>query len=481
MKKTSILLRLCIAVLIVLMSVSFAFASTADDEYIGDDNDYDEDYLVNPSVPGYTLGKNGEKALEEFNISPNNVIFANSMDTLDDALYYAEEMLYQMKGQTTDGTLPMYMVYMVPGSYRVSRPEVVPENVLLVGEKDTEYTFVYKGSSSYAFRLDGSVYGGTFIWKTDLGAKKGRMLLFGDHAYSAPNGIAKNTHIIGSGWSGIEARGTSSKGSQVIGNTIEDCKGNGVRSIGGSTIKLVEGNKISGSGQAGIDITLANVTTIKNNTIKNVTGHGISTDTEQVFKSGDIGYGCKKKCIIKDVIGNTIISTGTHGIYLEENCHITGTMKGNKIGKNGKCAIGTHKKTKINNMVNNELYGSKMSVFGIYGTATMGSGNSVHNGKAGGIVVGKGAKLYIKGKNNKVYKNKMNGIQLIQSCTMSITGKGTKIYGNRWGVNLGGKKCKATIKYAKFYSNKKGAIYCVKGSSFTKKSCSIKGKVYKQK
>ena len=62
---------------------------------------------------------------------------------------------------------------------------------------------------------------------------------------------------------------------------------------------------------------------------------------------------------------------------------------------------------------------------------------------------------------------------------MSITGKSTKIYSNRWGVNIGAKKSKATIKYAKFYKNKKGAIYCVKGSSFSKKKCSIKGKVYK--
>ena len=472
MKKTSLLLKLGIVLIITMLSVSFAFADTTDGDDNYDDDEYYDDGWVNPSVPGYTLGENGEKALEEFGISPNNVIFANSLDTLSDALDYAGYMAEQSSAATAEEPKPMYMVYMVPGNYSHRSTYYIPENVLLVGEKDTKFT--YTGTSSTCFSLRGSVYGGTYIGNPNIGGKKGRVFVFDETTLTYPNGIVKNTSVSKAGWSGIEARGTEAKGGQVIGNTITDCNGNGVRSIGGATLKLVEGNKISGSGQAGIDITCGNVTTIKGNTIKDVEGHGISTDTEQKFDSS-----VKVKCTIKDVIDNKITDTGKHGIYLEEKCYITGTMKGNKIGKNKKCAIGTHKKTKINNMINNELYGSKMSVFGIYGTANMGSGNSVHSGKAAGIVIGPGAKLYIKGKSNKVYKNKLNGIQLMKSSRLSITGKGTKIYSNRWGVNIGAKKSKATIKYAKFYKNKKGAIYCVKGSSFSKKKCSIKGKVYK--
>lgn len=455
--KNKTLLRVWIAVLaLMLMSMNVTFAFADDDGTEG--------------TAGYTLGKNGKAAVKEFGISDNNIIAANSMDSLGDALDDAED-------RASDSS-SMFMVYMLPGNYKASYPITVPKNVLMVGEKETVFT--YSGSMSYAVLLDGSIYGGTFIWKADLGPKKGRMLLFDDHSYSAPNGIAKNTIIKGSGWSGIEARGTSCKGSQVIGNTITDCKGNGVRSIGGSTIALVQGNKISGSGQAGIDITKANVTVIKDNYIHDVKGHGISTDTEQKFtSSSQPGYGCKSKCVIKDLINNKIINTGTHGIYLEDNCHITGTMSGNKIGKNGKCALGTHPKTTINKMVKNELYSSKLSVFAVYGTATMGSGNIIRNGKAAGICISKGGKLTIKGKNNKIYNNKKNGIQLVEKCSLNMSGKRNYIYGNVWGISLSKKTCKATVKGAKIYNNKTGAIYRCKGATLKKSDCILKGRVSK--
>ena len=449
MKRSSIILTLSIAALILMMSVSFTFAAT------------------DGSAVGYTLGENGVSACEEFGIPEYDVFFTDSIDSLRNALDTAEERAEESQS--------MFMVYMVPGDYTAQRSIHVPENVILVGEKDTKYTCT-NTSPSYHFLVSGSVYGGTFVGNNKLSGKKGRVFLFEDKAFSAPNGIVKNTYTSKAGWSGIEARGTSTSGCQVIGNTVRDCNGNGVRSIGGSTIALIEGNDISGSGQAGIDITKANVGTIKDNYIHNVTGHGISTDTEQVFDSREV----KNTCVIQNVIDNTIIDTGTHGIYLEDNCHIKGTMSGNKIGKCGKCALGTHPKTTIGKMENNELYSAKLSVFGLSGKATMGDGNIIRNGKAAGIAISKGGNLNIKGKNNKIYKNKKNGIQLVESCSLKMTGKRNYIYSNQWGINLA-KKCRATIKNADIYSNKKGAIYCRKGSSFTKSGCKIKGKVYKQK
>ncbi len=461
-RKDMNIMRRCISRIIItalalmLVSAGFAFAAVSEDA----------------AGSNFTLGENGAAARDLFRIYDNNIIFAYDMDSLSESLRRAEDM--------AEETQQMFMVYLVPGDYKTDDAVRVPENVLLVGEKDTVITQTSL-RPNYLIRVSGSVYGGTYVGNPKMPDKQGRVILFNDHEFKAPNGIVQNTNVSKAGWSGIEARGTSTKGCQVIGNTVKNCNGNGIRSIGGSTIALIEGNDVSGSGQAGIDITLANVNVIKGNNIHKVKGHGISTDTEQKFKSGQVGYGCKAKCVIKDVIDNTITDTGTHGIYLEDNCHIKGTMSGNKIGKNGKCALGTHPKTTVGNMEKNELYGSKMSVFGVSGNAVMGSGNIIRNGKATGIAISKGGKLTIKGSKNKIYKNKGNGITLTESCSLKITGKKNSIYSNSWGVILVGKKCKATIKNTSIYGNKKGAIYCNKGSSFTRKGGSVKGRVYKKK
>ena len=109
----------------------------------------------------------------------------------------------------------------------------------------------------------------------------------------------------------------------------------------------------------------------------------------------------------------------------------------------------------------------------------VGSNNIFKNGKAAGIAIGKKGRVTIKGSNNLITRNKKNGIQIDKYGVLVITGK-TTITKNRWGINMM-KKGRATIKNCIIKSNKKGAVYYIKGAKFKKSKCKVKGKIYKQK
>ena len=369
------------------------------------------------------------------------------------------------------------MVYVPAGTHKINSYLSIPKGVILVSEKNCVYSITAK--LPIVLWLYGSVYGGKF----DGHGKAGQMIRFRETSFKWPSGYVLHTSITNCRDQAVVALGKISN-VYVCNNTMKNAL-DGVCSIYGATINLIDNNKISYMTQSGVDVTHANVKVISNNTITNVTGHGISTDTEQ-----NKGHAFVR---ITEVYNNTITGPKHHGIYLEKNCKITGDVYNNVISNatlNGVCisqnaGIGNNKKKTF--FYNNIVQGSKLSNISMAGKNAilfMGSKNKVRNGKGAGIALGRYAKCYIYGKNNYISKNALNGVQMDANTSFQVRGSGrTYITNNRWGINMGNKGGAVNLKNTTIKGNKKGAAYIVKGCSlkYNKSNCSISGKIYKKK
>ena len=94
---------------------------------------------------------NLEAALEEYGASPNDVIYVDTAGDIATALKRAERIAEYSRRA---------IVYLPPGTYRISSHINVPENVVLVAEDDSLITI--SGNDSYLVRLSGSMYGGVY-------------------------------------------------------------------------------------------------------------------------------------------------------------------------------------------------------------------------------------------------------------------------------------------------------------------------------
>ena len=416
------------------------------------------------------MGSRGEGAQKYFKVEDNNIIAVGARagsDEINDAAADAGDAYIE--------TGKAQMVYVPNGTHSITCSISIPEGVVLAGEKDCIYSV--NEDISKVFRVYGSVYGGKFNGNN----KAGQMIRFGEAKYKWPSGYVLYTTISDCSLQAILALGNINN-VVVCNNTLKNAL-DGVCAMYGATIKLIDNNKISAMTQSGVDITHANAGTISNNTITNVKGHGISTDTEQ---NKDHAY-----VRITTVLANKISGSCHHGIYLEDNCKITGHVRSNVISNSALNGVCISKDASIGNIKNkkyfyeNTIQGSTLSNISVGGknsVLVMGSRNNVKNGKAAGITLGKAAKCYIYGSGNRVCDNGKNGIQMAEKSNFYVRGSGrTYITGNRWGINMN-KGAVTNLKNTTIKSNSKGAVYYIAGATlkYEKANCKISGKIYKK-
>ncbi len=364
------------------------------------------------------LGANGIAAKELYGVSDDKIV---SVDADADS-YAIQDAIDEIESKGSEDAPAM--VYVPDGNHNLAKFVAVYENVVLVSEKGAMYT---GGSERRMLKIGGSVYGGTFD-----GSKIDTICMYEYVKFSGKNGEVRNTVLKNAKIDGIHY-GANSKnglyfdelgGAKAVKNTITGCKTNGITAMNTGSFSLIEGNKISNVGTgnkgSGISVTLANVTTIKKNTIKNVKGHGISTDTG--FKKQ-----MQNKVTISNITGNTIEKVGVHGIWVDTKTTIKKINK-NKINKSKKCGIAIEKNGVIKDMNNNTITSSKQSNITMNGKGsklTVGSGNTITKSKAIGIMVQAKATLVIKGKNN-VIKNNKNDIRVMKKKGAKFTLKNKK-------------------------------------------------------
>lgn len=390
MKKKRLIVVLAAAMLMLLLS---SFAVCAED-----------------NVP---LGTKGQKAKSIFKVSDINVFAVTTMDELNTALADASKA----------GSLTSFaMVYVAPGSYKVSKTIVVPENVVLAGENTTVFT---NDGTGIMVKNGGAVFGGTY----DGANTASNIIRYQPVAFKAPNGMVRSTVVKNSSASGIMAIGADTSNVKTLYNTVSYCKSSGITTIYGAYSAQIAYNKISNIGKvvngkpsgSGIDVTHANAGTIQGNTISSCKGHGISTDTEQKGKA-------HKYVRIKNIKGNKISKTGCHGVWLEDNCKVTVAFNNNTITGAGLNGIAVAKNAGIAAMTGNIVKSSKRS--------------NISLGGRGSIVT-------LKGKNKITYAKNAPGIVLGAYAKLNINGTGNVIKYNAKGIHKMASSAKIVIKYPK--------------------------------
>ena len=440
-----------------------------------DTNDGTTDPTTGP-YPTIELGANGKAAKAYFGADEYNKVVLDKAtnDDIQDALYMARDMAEDLQKPI--------IVNVKAGTFYLDSALSIPHNVVLVSESGVVY---YNDCSGEMIKLRGAVYGGTFDGKMNrynIIKMDSTKSTASDKNMLVTKATLKNTY-----YTAVIINGAYKHG-KVINNTITNCQLNGVCAYRGGQYDLIEGNKITKighkkrpgdkkAGGSGIDLCSSDAKLIKNNTINDVYGHGISTDPSMLNRG----------CFITEITGNTISKIKTQGIYVENKCQIT-KLKNNKISNVKGCCITVDKNARINGMSGNTLSGGSLAKVGKHSLMTLGGkkssvkvakNNKFTGSSAAGIYIGKKAKLVITGKGNVITKNKMNGIQMDKGSVLKITGK-TSITKNRWGINMA-KGANANIKYVTFKGNKKGAVYYIKGAKFKKSKCKVKGKIYKAK
>ena len=424
------------------------------------------------------LGPNGKAAKTYFGADQYNNLILDKATTDD-----IQDYLYSARDITEDTGKPV-IVNVKAGIFDLDSALSIPHNVVLVSESGVVYNNYYGGTM---VNLKGAVYGGTFdgkLKKDSMIKMVSKTATASDKNMLVTKATLKNTYL-----TAVLINGAYKHG-KVIGNTITNCQLNGVCAYRGGQYDVIEGNKITKighpkrtgdkkAGGSGIDLCSSDAKLIKNNTINDVYGHGISTDPSMLNKG----------CVITEVTGNTFSKIKTQGIYVENKCKIS-KIKNNKISNVKGCCIKVDKNASIGSMSGNKLSGGTLAKQGKHSLVSIsdkkgGKKASVRIGKNNTftgsykhcIYIGKNATLTISGNGNVITKNKGNGIQVDTRGKLVITGK-TTITKNRWGINMA-KKANANIKRVTFKGNKKGAVYYLKGAKFKKSKCKVKGKIYK--
>lgn len=396
------------------------------------------------------------------------------------------------------------IVYAGSGNYTITAKQVykdagavsgiyIPENIVLVGEADSVIIDKTTNDTKPLMILGGSVYG--FCVKCGLTSDTVIKYKNGV-SYStakAPsgkqiNGNTEKVQIIAPGLTGIQA--ITATNININNNIVRDGRTRnttGISLLYGAKANSISGNKIYnlGSSAYGSAISLchSDAVAIDRNVIRNVAGHGISTDSEQSGKG-------HAYCLIKYVRKNSI-SGAKDGIWLENKCQITGDLSNNTImnctvNGIGIQALSKYKDTKsgsIRKMEANTIKNttrSNMSIYGKYAVVRMTKGNVISGcKKTNNVTIDKGAKLYISGNYNKIINAKGFGVYVNNKSYLSINGKNNLKNNSKYGVGIVGKS-KCVIKSSNLKGNKKGSARVGKGSSFKYSKCKM-GKVVKAK
>lgn len=360
----------------------------------------------------------------------------------------------------------------------------IPENVVLVGEADTVIKDKTSNASKPLILVGGSIYG----FRVECGKRSQSVVKYkNDMTYSTAkspsgkqiNGNTEKVEVVAPGLTGIHAIGA--KNINIKNNIVRDSKVKkctGISIMYGAKATTVSGNKISNIGASGfgsaISLCHADAVAIDKNVIKNVAGHGISTDTDQKGKSH--AY-CRVRYIRKNSINGA-----KDGIWLENKCQVTDSMSGNtinncKVNGIGIEALSKYKNTKAGSiaaMTGNTIKNStrsNLSIVGKYGVVRMKSGNVISGcRKTNNVTLDKKAKLYITGSKNKITTAYGYGIYVCNGSYLSINGTTSLTKNKSYALGIIGKS-KAVVKKANLKGNTKGSARVGKGSTLKLLNC----------
>lgn len=427
---------------------------------------------------------NLEAALEEYGASPNDVIYVDTAGDIATALKRAERIAEDSR---------RVIVYLPPGTYRISGHINVPENVVLVAEDDSLVT--PSGSDSYLVRLSGSMYGGTY--DSNYKNQTTIRILETYGSFSNGNGQIENLSVLRSSNYGIVAQG--SKGSKISKCTVRECKASGIAILkpssdsgaGATQVESIKDCNISSNGEkgegAGIHLYMADVGTIASCILNSNSDKAVSTNSSN---SSGCHIGTIKNCTMK--------KNGNNGVHIKPNCRldhfVNNTLIGNDDGLVAAAITkeGTKGKSIIKDVRGNTFKQSvtqQIEAQGSGASITLGDGNTIVSGKGYGILVMKYGKVTVSGSNNiiksndkgigaqshgsvivtgkknQILSNKKYGIQAVTKAVISITGSGNKISGNGKSAVYSASRAKITLKKVKV----SGLIYKTGGGKVVKK------------
>ena len=344
------------------------------------------------------------------------------------------------------------IVYLPSGTYEVGETLSVPANVVLVGESDSVIT--PSAAFDILVKINGSVYGGTF----DCNHKNKTGLKFLETNYANDNGRIDKAIVTESDYYGIVAIHPNSKNSVVSGCKVTKCKASGISILDAAYIKLIENSDFSNNGTAGINLSHADVGTIRKCTINNNGDKAISTNSDPVNSYKQPG------CTIKSVTGCTIKGNKTNGVYIKPKCKLlsftNNTLINNKDGLSavGVTEYGTKGASVIKNVVGNTFKGNgnaQIRAAAKGAVVYVGKNNKILNGPAAGIAARNKGKVVVNGANNQIKKNKGAGLNASGASVITVSGKKNVIA-----------------------NNGRYAVYCIDKSKVTLNKVTRKGAIY---
>lgn len=416
----------------------------------------------------YADTTNLEKVMEKYGVTPNEVLEVRSAEALDDMLERSAE-LYRSSGKV--------IVHLASGEYVLDDYVTVPEDTVLVAEKDT---FVSPSEKfTYLVRVSGSMYGGNY----DSNYKNQTTIKLLPNRFSNNNGLLENLNVTRSNYYGIVAQGSGN--AKVDRCKVTKCKASGISVLkasaaGDTNIASITNSNISNNGTAGINLSFADVGTIRNCIINGNGDKAVSTNS-------DSSTGCH----IKVIADCTIKNNKTNGVHIKPNCRldhfVNNTLVGNDDGL--VAAAITKEKTKGKSIIK-DIRGNtfKKSVTqqieaqGKGASITIGKGNVIVSGKNYGILAMNYGKVQISGSNN-IIKSNYKGLGAQSNGIINVTGKKNQIIKNTaYGVHAATKgKVSITGTKCKISGSGKSAVYCSDRAKvyIYKKNNVISGKMYK--
>ena len=360
----------------------------------------------------------------------------------------------------------MYIVYVPKGSYVMPKKLEVPVNVVFVAEKTAVFTPGTSSNFTQFFIVHGSIYGGTY---------KGESKAYYCLRFANENlGNKKNGHIeyavvSGSQKAGIIAIGADTRFAYAVGNTVSNCGTTGISAVQGAWMATIKGNKITGCGEAGINIGHANVNNIINNTSSNNKGHGISTDID--------GYNTHTYCHIHTVSGNTIANNGVNGVYIDKNCYVDKLFSRNTITGNGTAGLSIDSTGYVKAICKNTIKSNKranLNVTGYKAAAYLGNSNVLYGAGTNNINIDAKGSVTLAGSSNQFNKASNCGISINGAGSFIVkSGKSNQIkYNKGFGIRVYGKSS-CTLKGLVFGSNGGFAVKVYKGCKITQSGCGL--------
>ena len=389
-----------------------------------------------------------EEALIRFEVDARNIVLADTSAKIENVMKAIEER--------TDVGDP-FIVYAPPGNYKLSNNLIVPENVILVAEKESIFEPLTSEAFSQLIVVHGNIYGGTYDCKdiVDYG------LRFGADAFRRNNGIIERASVLRAKENGIIALGSETRFACMYDNTVSECGNAGISAEAGAWVAVASGNNCSENKGSGIRLQDSNINIINNNVLNGNGLCGISTETGDPTAESAV-------CQIHKMVNNEISGNGSDGVYIAENCCVDVSFARNDIRDNRGNGLKVGGNAYVNAMVKNRFSGNAEA--NIYasgeGSSVKISNSNVMQNADINLSVSEGGSIAINGENNRILTAVSHGILVSSGAVLHIGGEANRIAGNGGaGIMLTGNSA-VKITNTVFRKNKKFAVRVEQGSSF---------------